>query len=152
MYMGNRKKPFSPNDFLILFTVVAGLFFLILVVVNIKKKQEIKSRAAANIGCNSTMDCPSGTTCLGGACRITSPTVTQAPLAYVDVNTIIEPPKTIPAVYQVPTPTPEPNILLVMSKNINGFVGSAVKSVGILLNWLGKQALGFWLQGSVDSE
>lgn len=148
--MAQNKKLFSPNEFIILLVLFSGLILLTIILLNVSKKQDLVSKAYQPTGCNSNRDCPSGTFCKGGTCIIGAALVTQAPLAYVDVSTIVEKPRSIPAIYETPTPTPKENVLVVMTRSINGTVGGVVGFIGNFLESVALQIADIWSANDID--
>lgn len=110
------------NNFIILLSVFAVSMVLFVTLFNFSNTQSLKSEAGKTY-CEGNIDCPKGTACTNGLCLIVKTTITQTPMAYVDITTLVEKPKPIPAIYVSPTPTPTIGVLEMMSNNINGSIG-----------------------------
>ncbi len=126
------KKP-NHNNFIILLSVFGILMVLVVTLFNFAQPQSLKSRADRAY-CEANQDCPLGTACTNGLCLIIKSSVTQTPLAYVEVATLVEAPKPIPALYISPTPTPTIPVLVQISQNING---SVTGFFGLIFRWFG---------------
>jgi hypothetical protein len=149
--MAQKQRLFSSNEFIILLTLFLGLIAVTIVLLNISQKQNFKSKAYQPASCNTSVDCPSGTVCRGGKCVLTpTSSISQAPLAYVDISSIVEKPKPIPAIYVTPTPLPKVNFLISLSQGINGTIGGFLAFIGNFLESVASEVAQIWTSNHID--
>ncbi|MBI3384950.1 hypothetical protein HY030_02020 [Candidatus Gottesmanbacteria bacterium] len=127
------------NLFIAILGISAALIFLAILILNVFQKQGLQGRAYKSLGCDTNRDCPESTICRGGTCILNNPVVTQTPLSYVNVNSIVEKPISIPAIYASPTPTLQVNFLAQVSEGVNNTVVSVFELLGNIFNSLLKK-------------